>query len=73
MVIWISVKDKLPEHEQEDVIIHSKGRIWYETMYTDYEEDDEPSFYHEDTDSIIKLSEVSHWMPGIKMPIEPID
>lgn len=67
---WIKTSECLPKHEQNNLIIYAVNQIWHDVMYCDYPEDKEPSFYYEYTDSIIMLSEVSHWMPGIEPPKE---
>jgi hypothetical protein len=69
-VEWISVKDRLPEHETRVHIYLKEKTAWYDVMYGAYESDVQPTFYDDRTDSIIMLDEVTHWMP---LPEPPND
>lgn len=62
---WISVKDRLPKHEQDVDILLNTGFRRTDVMYIDNEE------YHDSTEGkhffsefgSFDISEVSHWMP----------
>ena len=67
---WIKCSERLPKHEQNVIIYDKNGDIWYDVMFTNYEEDEQPSFYFEPTDNIIMLDEVTYWMPLLEPPKE---
>jgi hypothetical protein len=65
---WISVKDRLPEHETDVDIFIKIGVRRANVLFTNYEED--PHFYWEEHDCIYELDEVTHWMPLPELPKE---
>jgi len=67
---WISIKDRLPQVEQDcDIFVEGWGRLT-DCMYADYEEDNprHPHFYREESDDIIEMARVTHWIP---LPDDP--
>ena len=64
---WIDVKKQLPNHEDSCDIYTKAGQRLTDVLYTNYS-DSEPHFFHEDSDSILHIEDVTHWMP---LPEDP--
>ena len=66
---WISIDERLPENESNCDIYSIGGYRYTDVLYADYL-DSRKHFFHEASDRLIYMEEVTHWRPLPNPPMQ---